>query len=167
MPQRRKPSTASAGTPATVALTDAGVPFTAHPYPHDPAADNYGLEAAHAIGVSPGRVFKTLIADVDDVLTVAVVPVAGTLNLKALANARKSKRAVMADIRTAERATGYVVGGISPLGQRTRMPTVIDTTARDHTTIFVSGGKRGVDIELRPDDLVQLTSAFLAPIARD
>src|SRR5699024_5013611 len=141
--KRQKHTAASAGTPATVALTGAHVPFTVHHYQHDPTAENYGLEAAHAFGVSPGRVFKTLIAHVDDTLTVAIVPVAGTLDLKALASACGSKRAIMADSRTAERATGYVIGGISPLGQRTRMPAVIDTTVRNHPTIFISGGKRG------------------------
>lgn len=157
---------ATVGTPATVALARAGVAFTVRPYDHDPAAESYGLEAAEALGVEPARVFKTLVAHVDDALTVAVVPVSGTLDLKALARARGGKRAAMAEVRAAERATGYVAGGISPLGQRTTLPTVVDATAGGFPTIFVSGGRRGVDLELAPADLVQLTSAVVAPIGR-
>lgn len=165
--RRRHDTPVSAGTPATVALANAGVAFTVHPYDHDPTAESYGLEAAEALGVPPERVFKTLVARVDDTLTVAIVPVSGTLDLKALAKACGAKRAVMAEIRDAERATGYVAGGISPLGQRTRLPTVIDTRVTDFPTVFVSGGKRGVDLELAPDDLIQLTSAATAPVGRD
>lgn len=165
--RRRHDTPVSAGTPATVALAKAGVAFTVHPYDHDPTAESYGLEAAEALGVPPERVFKTLVARVDDALTVAIVPVSGTLDLKALAKACGAKRAVMAEIRDAERATGYVAGGISPLGQRTRLPTVIDTSVTDFPTVFVSGGKRGVDLELAPDDLIQLTSAATAPVGRD
>ena len=165
--RRRHDTPVSAGTPATVALAKAGVAFTVHPYDHDPTAESYGLEAAEALGVPPERVFKTLVARVDDALTVAIVPVSGTLDLKALAKACGAKRAVMAEIRDAERATGYVAGGISPLGQRTRLPTVIDTRVTDFPTVFVSGGKRGVDLELAPDDLIQLTSAATAPVGRD
>ncbi|MFJ8182012.1 Cys-tRNA(Pro) deacylase [Streptomyces sp. NPDC096105] len=156
----------SGGTPATVALTAAGVPFTVHSYDHDPSHPSYGEEAAEAMGVSPGRVFKTLVADVDGALTVAVVPVAGQLDLKALASAAGGKRATMADPALAERTTGYVRGGISPLGQRKKLPTVLDESARRHETICVSAGRRGLEVELAPDDLAHLTSATLAPIGR-
>ncbi|MFI6337489.1 Cys-tRNA(Pro) deacylase [Streptomyces sp. NPDC050535] len=154
------------GTPATVALTAAGVPFTVHAYEHDPAHPSYGEEAAEAMGVSPERVFKTLVADVDGTLTVAVVPVAGTLDLKALATAVGGKRATMADPAAAERTTGYVRGGISPLGQRRKLPTVLDASASAHPTICVSAGRRGLEVELAPDDLRTLTDAVSAPIGR-
>ncbi|MCX4619622.1 Cys-tRNA(Pro) deacylase [Streptomyces albogriseolus] len=156
----------SNGTPATVALTAAGVPFTVHSYDHDPSHPSYGEEAAEAMGVSPDRVFKTLVADVDGALTVAVVPVAGQLDLKALASAAGGKRASMADPALAERTTGYVRGGISPLGQRKKLPTVLDASATRHGTICVSAGRRGLEVELAPTDLAQLTSAVLAPIGR-
>ncbi|WP_324783877.1 Cys-tRNA(Pro) deacylase [Streptomyces sp. H51] len=156
----------SGGTPATVALTAAGVPYTVHSYDHDPAHPSYGQEAAEAMGVSPERVFKTLVADVDGRLTVAVVPVAGQLDLKALASAVGGKRAAMADPALAERTTGYVRGGISPLGQRKKLPTVLDTSARGHDTICVSAGRRGLEIELSPADLAGLTEAVVAPIGR-
>ncbi|GAA2249725.1 Cys-tRNA(Pro) deacylase [Streptomyces atrovirens] len=154
------------GTPATVALTAAGVPFTVHSYEHDPAHPSYGEEAAEAMGVSPDRVFKTLVADVDGALTVAVVPVAGQLDLKALASAVGGKRATMADPALAERTTGYVRGGISPLGQRKKLPTVVDESATRHETICVSAGRRGLEVELAPADLTTLTSATSAPIGR-
>jgi Cys-tRNA(Pro)/Cys-tRNA(Cys) deacylase len=153
-------------TPATMALTRARVPFTVHPYDHDPSAPSYGLEAAEALGVPAARVFKTLFVTVDGQLSVAVVPVAGSLDLKAMAAARGGKRATMADPADAERASGYVVGGISPLGQRRAHPTVVDESALEHPTIFVSGGRRGLDIELDPRDLVELTSATTAVIGR-
>ncbi|MEU1263038.1 Cys-tRNA(Pro) deacylase [Streptomyces cellulosae] len=156
----------SNGTPATVALTAAGVPFTVHSYDHDPSHPSYGEEAAEAMGVSPDRVFKTLVADVDGALTVAVVPVAGQLDLKALASAAGGKRAAMADPALAERTTGYVRGGISPLGQRKKLPTVLDESATRHETICVSAGRRGLEVELAPTDLANLTSAVLAPIGR-
>jgi Cys-tRNA(Pro)/Cys-tRNA(Cys) deacylase len=156
----------SAGTPATLALTRAGVAFTVHAYQHDPGAASYGLEAADALGVEPARVFKTLVAAVDGRLTVAVVPVSGQLDLKALAAAVGGKRADLADPRAAERSTGYVLGGISPLGQRRALPTVVDATASDHPTVYVSAGRRGLDVELAPADLVRLTSAVLAPVGR-
>jgi Cys-tRNA(Pro)/Cys-tRNA(Cys) deacylase len=155
-----------AGTPATVALTRAEVPFTEHAYAHDPGSGSYGLEAAAALGVAPERVFKTLLARVDGTLTVAVVPVSGQLDLKALAAAVGGKRAEMADPRDAERVTGYVVGGISPIGQRKTLPTVLDATATGFATVFVSGGRRGLDIELGPADLVRVTRATVAPIGR-
>ncbi len=160
---RRK---AAGGTQATVALTEAGVAFTVHEYAHDPRADSYGLEAAEAMGIDPGRVFKTLFADLDGALVVGVVPVAGQLDLKALARALDGRKAVMADPRAAERATGYVVGGISPLGQRRAHPTVVDETALDHETVFVSAGRRGMEVELSPAELVRMTAARVAPIRR-
>ncbi|MFI9206781.1 Cys-tRNA(Pro) deacylase [Streptomyces sp. NPDC053253] len=156
----------SGGTPATVALTTAGTPFTLHAYEHDPASPSYGEEAAEALGVSADRVFKTLVADVDGELTVAVVPVAGQLDLKALASAVGGKRAAMADPAAAERTTGYVRGGISPLGQRKRLRTVLDASASDHATICISAGRRGLEVELSPADLAALTSAVVAPIGR-
>lgn len=137
-----------------------------HTYDHNPATRSYGLEAAAALEVPPGQVFKTLVADVDGVLVVAVVPVCGSLDLKALASARRGKQAVMAAQAAAERVTGYVIGGISPFGQRRKLPTVVDHTALDHETIFVSAGKRGLDIELSPADLIRLTTATTARIAR-
>lgn len=156
------------GTPALLALEAAGVPHTVHPYEHDPASDlGYGLEAARAIGVPAEQVFKTLLAAVDGDLTVAVVPVTGLLDLKALAQAVGAKRAVMAEKPVAERATGYVVGGISPLGQRTTHRTVVDETAELFDVVYVSGGRRGLDIGLAPADLVRLTGAVVAAIARD
>ncbi|MFF8901456.1 Cys-tRNA(Pro) deacylase [Streptomyces lydicus] len=161
-----KKSRKSVGTPATVALTEAGVRFTTHSYEHDPAAASYGEEAAEALGVSPDQVFKTLLAEVDGTLTVAVVPVSGSLDLKALAAAVGGKRAAMADPAAAERSTGYVRGGISPLGQRKRLPTVVDASAEDRPTVCVSAGRRGLEVELSPADLVALTGARLAPIAR-
>src|SRR5689334_18049861 len=156
----------SGGTPATVALTAAGVDFTVHAYDHDPSHPSYGAEAAEAMGVSPDRVFKTLVADVDGSLVVGVVPVAGSLDLKALAAAVGGKRAAMADPALAERTTGYVRGGISPLGQRKSLPTVIDDSAESHATICVSAGRRGLEVELSGTDLATLTQAVLAPIAR-
>ncbi|MEU9096137.1 Cys-tRNA(Pro) deacylase [Streptomyces sp. NPDC048361] len=156
----------SAGTPATVALTAAGTAFTVHAYEHDPASASYGEEAAQALGVSAERVFKTLVADVDGELTVAVVPVAGSLDLKALASAVGGKRAAMADPAAAERTTGYVRGGISPLGQRKKLRTVLDDSASAHATICVSAGRRGLEVELSPADLAALTGALLAPIGR-
>lgn len=154
------------GTPATVALGAAGVEFTVHAYEHDPAHPSYGEEAAEAMGVSPERVFKTLVADVDGALVVAVVPVAGSLDLKALATAVGGKRAAMADPASAERTTGYVRGGISPLGQRKRLRTVLDASAEGHDTICVSAGRRGLEVELSPRDLLKLTEAVTAPIGR-
>ena len=158
---------AGAGTPATVALTKANVPFTAHGYEHDPAAGSFGTEAAAALGVVPERVFKTLLAEVDGKLTVAVVPVSGSLDLKALASAVGGKKAAMADPAAAERSTGYVLGGISPLGQRKPLRTVVDESALEFDTVFCSGGRRGFEVELAPADLVRLTAAVTASIGRD
>jgi Cys-tRNA(Pro)/Cys-tRNA(Cys) deacylase len=153
------------GTPATAALTRAGVVYTLHPYEHDPRAEGYGDEAAAALGVDPGQLFKTLIAVVDQQPSCAVVPVAGRLNLKALAAALAGKRAVMAEPALATRLTGYVVGGISPLGQRTRLPTIVDQSAAELATVFVSGGRRGLQVELAPDELLRLSQGRYAPIA--
>ena len=157
------------GTPATVALLAAGIAFTEHLYDHDPAATHFGLEAAAALGLSkavePDRVFKTLLAEVDGRLVVGVVPVTGMLDLKALAAAVGGKRAAMADPAVAERRTGYLVGGISPIGQKTAHPTVVDETVELWDTVFVSGGRRGFDLELAPADLVRATGATIAAIA--
>jgi Cys-tRNA(Pro)/Cys-tRNA(Cys) deacylase len=153
------------GTPATAVLQRANVPFSLHPYEHDPRAAGFGVEAAAALGVPPERIFKTLIAAVDGALVCAVVPVAGKLNLKALAAALGGKRAELADPNAAARATGYVVGGISPLGQKTRLRVVVDVTAESFETVYVSAGKRGLQVELAPADLVRLSPAVLAPIA--
>ena len=156
-----------AGTPATVALTRAGIAFTVHEYHHDPAAPSFGLEAAAALGVEPERVFKTLLADVDTIgLVVGIVPVSGSLDLKSLAAAVGGKRATMAAPALAERRTGYVVGGISPIGQRTPLPTVIDETAQLWDTVFVSGGRRGLDLELAPEHLATITDASFEDISR-
>lgn len=155
---------ASQGTPATAALAAAGVPFVLHPYAHDPAASSYGLEAAEVLGIDPDRVFKTLMVEVEGKLAVAIVPVSGNLNLKAAAAALGSKKAAMADPKAAERRTGYVLGGISPLGQRQPSPTVLDESALAFDTILVSGGRRGLDIELAPADLLRLTNGVTGPI---
>jgi Cys-tRNA(Pro)/Cys-tRNA(Cys) deacylase len=149
-----------ARTPAIATVERAGVAFTVHEYDHDPAADSYGLEAAEKLGVDPARLFKTLVADNDGELVVACVPTAAQLDLKEL-----GKRARLAEKTHAERATGYVSGGISPLGQRRPLPTVVDSSALEHTTILVSAGRRGLQIELDPRDLVRLTEATVAPIA--
>ena len=157
----------SAGaTPATAALTRAGVAFTEHTYAHDPGAASYGLEAAAALGLAPAQVFKTLMVSVDGRLVVGIVPVSGQLDLKAVAAAVGGKRATMADPAAAERATGYVVGGISPVGQRRPHPTVLDETALSLETVYVSGGRRGLDLGLSPGDLVRVTGAVVARIGR-
>jgi Cys-tRNA(Pro)/Cys-tRNA(Cys) deacylase len=155
----------AASTPAVAALERAGVPFTQHPYEHDPRHPSYGLEAAEALGLDPQQVLKTLLAQVGDRLAVAVLPVSASLDLKALAAALGAKRASLARPQDAERATGYVVGGISPLGQRTRLATVVDESAARLDVVYVSGGRRGLDVGLAPADLVRLTGATLAPIA--
>jgi Cys-tRNA(Pro)/Cys-tRNA(Cys) deacylase len=142
------------------------VPFTEHPYEHDADAASYGLEAASALGLAPDQVFKTLMVSVDGSLVVGIVPVSGQLDLKAVAAAVGGKRATMADPAAAERATGYVVGGISPVGQRRAHRTVLDDSALGFDTVYVSGGRRGLDIGLSPGDLVRVTGAVLAPVAR-
>lgn len=152
-------------TPATKALERAGLPVRTHTYEHDPKHESYGLEAAEALGLDPATVFKTLVAEVDAKLTVAIVGVEHQLDLKALASAVKAKKAQMADVKQAERTTGYVAGGISPLGQKRALPTVIDERALEHDAIFVSGGRRGLELELAPGDLVRLTNAVVAAIS--
>ncbi|GAB3676983.1 Cys-tRNA(Pro) deacylase [Angustibacter aerolatus] len=154
------------GTPATVAVARAGVPHTLHTYEHDPATRHFGDESVAALGVSAERVLKTLVADVDGTLTVAVLPVSASLDLKALAAAVGGKRAAMADPAAAERSSGYVVGGISPIGQRRPLRTVVDASVSAHETVLVSAGRRGASLELAPADLVHLTAAVLAPVAR-
>jgi ybaK/ebsC protein len=155
-------------TPAVHALVEAGIEHTLHPYEHDPSSDlSYGLEAAVAIGADPDQVFKTLCAYVDGKLVVGIVPVSGMLDLKRLASAFGGKRAEMAPPADAERSSGYVVGGISPIAQRKALPTALDETAELWDTIYVSGGRRGLDIGLAPADLVRVTSAIIAPIAKD
>jgi Cys-tRNA(Pro)/Cys-tRNA(Cys) deacylase len=154
------------GTPATRVLAEAGVPHVLRTYAHDPRHGSYGLEAAEVLGVEPGRVFKTLMADVDGSLVVGVVPVDTQLDLKLLASTVGGKRAAMAEVARAERATGYVAGGISPLGQRQAHPTVVDESALAHASVLVSGGRRGLDVELAPEHLIELTGARVAPIAR-
>jgi Cys-tRNA(Pro)/Cys-tRNA(Cys) deacylase len=156
----------SAGTPATVALTAAGVPFTVHTYEHDPAAKSFGLEAAEVLGLPAEQVFKTLLVDTGSGLAVGIVPVNCHLDLKAIAAALSVKKVEMADPRAAERSTGYVVGGISPVGQKRPLPTVLDESAELFDTIYVSGGKRGMDLGLSPADLTRVTSAGVADIAR-
>ena len=153
-------------TPATTALTDLGIDFVAHSYVHDPAAQSYGREAADALGVDPARVFKTLLASVDGTLIVGIVPVLASLDLKALARAVDGRKATMADPADAERATGYVVGGISPIGQQRPLRTILDESAHTYDTVLVSGGRRGFDIELAPGDLIAATNGSVAPIAR-
>jgi Cys-tRNA(Pro)/Cys-tRNA(Cys) deacylase len=156
----------ASGTPATALLTRLGIDFTERPYEHDPRAESYGLEAAEALGVDPDRVFKTLMVDVDGELCVGVVPVSGSLDLKAMAAALGGKKAQMADKTAAQRATGYVLGGISPVGQKKAHRTVLDETVELHDTVLVSGGRRGLDIELSPADLQRVTDAVLADVAR-
>jgi Cys-tRNA(Pro)/Cys-tRNA(Cys) deacylase len=147
-------------TPAVVAAERAGIPFELHEYEHDPRSTSFGLEAVEKLGLEPARVFKTLVADVGGALTAAVVPVEAQLDLGAL-----GKRARLADVKAAERATGYVAGGISPLGQRRRLPTVVDESALAFETIHVSAGRRGLELELAPHDLIALTGARTAAVA--
>lgn len=155
---------AAGATPAVRALSRAGVAFSEHPYNHDSNHPSYGLEAAEALGVEPSSVFKTLLADVDGSLVVAVLPVTASMNLKAVAAAVGGKRASLARPADAERATGYVVGGISPLGQRKALPTVVDSSAQSLETMYVSGGRRGFDVGLAPSDLIALTRATTADV---
>lgn len=156
-------------TPATVLLRDRGVTFALHEFTHLAGQRNYGLAAAEALQAEPDQVFKTLLATVDGLaapgVAVGIVPVSAQLSLKELAHAVNGKRAEMCDPAVAERLTGYVVGGISPFGQKRRLPTVIDELAQLHDTIFVSGGRRGLEIEIAPADLVTVLEAVIAPIA--
>lgn len=155
-----------AATAATLALSRAKIEFQVHRYEHDPEEHHFGDETAAALGVDPRRLFKTLVTSCDDRLVVGIVPVAGQLDLKALAATVGAKRAALAEPAAAQRATGYVVGGISPLGQRTALPTVLDASALEWDTILVSGGRRGMQVELAAADLVRLLSASVAPIGR-
>ncbi|MGA4668396.1 Cys-tRNA(Pro) deacylase [Propionibacteriaceae bacterium Y1923] len=163
---RKKNRTEAGSTPATVELARLGIDFTAHAYDHDPDETDFGAEAASMLGIDPARVFKTLLAEVDGDLAVAVVPVSGRLDLKALAAALGGKKAVMAEPALAERKTGYVVGGISPVGQRTRLRSVVDASAELFDTVLVSGGRRGLDVELAPADLARAMGARFADIGR-
>jgi len=147
-------------TPAITAAERAGIAFRVHEYEHDPRAASFGVEAVQKLGLDPARVFKTLVADVDGELTVAVVPVESQLDLRAL-----GKRARMADPKAAERATGYVTGGISPLGQRRLLPIVLDDSALAFETIHVSAGRRGLELELAPADLLAITGGRAAAVA--
>ncbi|MBN6034488.1 Cys-tRNA(Pro) deacylase [Amycolatopsis sp. 195334CR] len=156
---------AGKGTPATALLVKQKITHKLHAYEHDPRHESYGGEAAEILGLDPARVFKTLVAEVDGKLTVGVVPVTGSLDLKALAAAVGGKKARMADATAAQRATGYVRGGISPLGQRSRLPVVIDSSVSQYDTVHCSAGRRGLEMELAPEDLIRLTNATVAPIA--
>jgi Cys-tRNA(Pro)/Cys-tRNA(Cys) deacylase len=157
---------APGGTAAIAELTSAGVWFAVHSYRHDPRVASYGQEAAEAMGVAPERVLKTLMVAYGAELAVGMVPVAGQLDLKAFARALGGGKAFLAEISHAERATGYVVGGISPIGQRRRHRAVLDASALGHQTVFVSGGRRGMDLEIEPADLVAITQAITAEIGR-
>jgi Cys-tRNA(Pro)/Cys-tRNA(Cys) deacylase len=152
-------------TAATQALDRLGLPYTPHPYAHDRFIEGYGVEAARELGAAPQRVFKTLVVEADGRPAVAVVPVSAMLDLKSLAAVLDAKKATMAPPELAERKTGYVVGGISPFGQRTRLPLVLDATAVEFPTVYVSGGRRGFDIELTAADLLTATDGTLASIA--
>lgn len=154
-------------TPAVKVLERDGANFALHNYEHDPRAPAYGEEAARALGLDPHCVFKTLVARLDDGrMAVGIVPVSGQLDLKALARAAGARRASMAEPAEAERATGYVLGGISPLGQKKRLATFLDASAEAFEQIHVSAGRRGLEIELAPADLMRLCQARLAPLAR-
>lgn len=159
-------SKAHSGTPATVALERADIEHSLHPYQHDDGQSHFGEEAAAALGVDPTLIFKTLVVDTGSGLAVAVVPVATQLDLKAMATALGVKKVTMAEPAAASRSSGYVVGGISPLGQRTPLPTVIDDNAERLDQMMVSAGKRGLQVQLRPSDLAALTDARFAPIGR-
>lgn len=157
-------------TPAIKMAEKANIAFSVHEYEHDPSADSYGLEAATALGIDDMRVFKTLLVNLQGItasLAVGIVPVACQLDLKAFAAAAGAKKANMADPKQAERVTGYVVGGISPLGQKRRLPTFVDASAAGFSTVFVSAGRRGLEIELAPRDLLALCHATLIKISRD
>ena len=157
--------TSSAATPAVRVLNLAGIDYSLRSFDHDPATRRYGSEAADKLGVSSDRVFKTLMIQVDSQPVTALVPVSGQLDLKALASARGAKKAQLAGVAETERRTGYPVGGVSPFGQRHAVPVVIDRTALDHSNVFVSAGRRGLEIEIRPEDLVIITNAQVAKIA--
>lgn len=156
-------------TPATTALDQAGIDYQLHPYDHDPANRHFGDEAAAALGVDPLRIFETLVVDTGTgrpPLAVAVLPVAAQLDLKAMATALGVKKVDLVDPAVATRSSGYLVGGISPIGQKTPLPTVIDETAELFDTVYVSAGRRGLQVELAPADLARVTTAEVADIAR-
>lgn len=159
-------ATGHAATPATIELTRLSVAFTMHPYEHDPAERSFGDEAARALGLSPDEVFKTLVVMVDDAPTIAVLPVSARLDMKSLAASRGGRRAELADLGLAQRLTGYVIGGISPIGQKRPLTTIIDEQVWLHDVVYVSGGRRGLDIGLAPADLVSATRGTIAAIAR-
>lgn len=156
---------AGKGTPATLLLVSRGVPHQLHPY-EPGGSGSYGEAGAAALGVDPARMLKTLLAELDGTLVCAVVPVSRSLDLKALCAALGGKKAVMADPSAAERSSGYVVGGISPLGQKTRLRTVVDASALGFETVHVSGGRRGLSVEVAPADLVALADAVVAEVSR-
>lgn len=158
--------TPGSGTPATVALDRAHIPYTLHPYEHDAASTHYGEEAAEQLGVDPTTIFKTLVVDTGSGLAVAVLPVAGQLDPKAMAAALSVKKVSLADAPAAARSSGYVVGGISPIGQRTRLVTVVDDSARQQELIMVSAGRRGLQLRLAPDDLCRASEGTYARITR-
>ena len=154
-------------TPAVLAARNAGVIFSIHQYDHDPAAESYGEEAADRLGINPGKIFKTLVTqDENSRLTVCIVPVLKSLDLKVAASVRKVKKMQLADKDLVQRNTGYVIGGVSPLGQKKVLPTIVDRSVQNFEKIYVSGGRRGLEISLPPGDLIRLCSATLAPIAR-
>ena len=157
--------TSSEATPAVRVLNLAGIDYSLRSFEHDPATRRYGSDAADKLGVSSDQVFKTLMIQVDGTPVTALVPVSGKLDLKALASARGAKKAQLSGVAETERRTGYPVGGVSPFGQRHAVPVVVDRTALDHSAVFVSAGRRGLEIEIRPEDLVMLTNAQVAKIA--
>jgi Cys-tRNA(Pro)/Cys-tRNA(Cys) deacylase len=160
----------TAPTPAVAVLLEAGVAHRLIEYDHQPGATSFGDEAVASLGLDPARVYKTLVVTADEPpdgrLFVGVVPVAARLDPKAMGAAVGCKRVRLAEARAVERSTGYVVGAISPLGQRRARPTVVDTTALGWDTVFCSGGRRGLELELAPADLVRLTGATVAAIGR-
>lgn len=153
-------------TPATAHLHRAGIAFTAHSYVHDPRAESFGLEAAEALGLEPELVFKTLMVDVEGELVIGILPVTTSLDLKAIAAALGGKRAHLADPDLAQRSSGYVLGGISPIGQKKAHRTVLDESVELWDSVYVSGGRRGLDLELAPDDLITVTGGIVAAITR-
>lgn len=153
-------------TPAINAAKKARIAFVVREYEHDPSCSSYGMEAAEKLGVPAERVFKTLVADLGGELVVAVIPVSAMLGMKLLAKAAGAKKAAMAEGALVERTTGYVLGGVSPLGQKKRLRTFIDASAQPHPTILISGGRRGLDLELDPECLARITSATFAPLVQ-
>jgi Cys-tRNA(Pro)/Cys-tRNA(Cys) deacylase len=151
-------------TPAVRAAEKARIAFSLHKYSHDPKNRAYGEEAADRLGFPAEQMFKTLVVDLGVTLAVAIVPVPEKLNLKACASAFGAKRAEMADPKHAERSTGYILGGISPLGQKKRLPTTLHASAFDYDAVYVSAGRRGLEIELAPADLESLTNAVVATL---